>query len=441
VTETHSSLRTHAARLWWNSASQLGATVLGRLSRAAAILISARVLGPDVFGRLATALAGYEMLRVIGEAGLDTRLVRVVAQDPSSAWRDIRQSILLKTQIYALLLALGTAATVLAGGWREAAVFLVVGLGAFGTALAGSTQAAVTGRLEAHALLPYQAAAGLVFFAMVFGTTITAVSLFPVALAIGFADVGGGMILGRYAYRAFGSAATARPAKSALSALRESLPIGIITILATAYARVGIALLSLKWGATGVAQYGVSYRIVEVCLLASTAVAGSVYAVTSQVESTSSGNASAVLLVQLLRRLALPFLAVTLVVVVGAAALPALFGLRYAAAVPTTRVLAYSLAPMFVNGLLTAHLYGRGKYPVVLRIAVINLLVNMGALLMLVPRWGPPGVALAVVITECVNTMLQTQAARLPGGKWLWVMAMLCLVGAIVSFAQPTLAS
>jgi peptidoglycan biosynthesis protein MviN/MurJ (putative lipid II flippase) len=68
---------------------------------------------------------------------------------------------------------------------------------------------------------------------------------------------------------------------------------------------------------------------------------------------------------------------------------------------------------MFLNGLLTANLYGKGRYRTVLRIAVLNLVVNIGLLVALVPSLGAPGVAVAVLTTEALNTALQARAAGL----------------------------
>jgi hypothetical protein len=43
----------------------------------------------------------------------------------------------------------------------------------------------------------------------------------------------------------------------------------------------------------------------------------------------------------------------------------------------------------------------------------MNLVVNIGLLVALVPAWGAPGVAIAVLTTEALNTALQARAAGL----------------------------
>src|SRR5262249_56015688 len=79
-------------------------------------------LGRDGFGQLATGLAGYEMLRVIGEAGLDTRLIRLAAQDPGGAQLAARQTIWLKFRLYAVATLAGALLAFLTGGRNRTAL-------------------------------------------------------------------------------------------------------------------------------------------------------------------------------------------------------------------------------------------------------------------------------------------------------------------------------
>src|SRR5438309_3382781 len=400
--------------LWPNSAALLAGTVIARFSRAGAFLLSARMLGPDGFGVVAAGLASYEMLRVIGEAGLDTRLIRRVAQDPhETGGRDAWDTIALKVKIAAVLLVLGASLARSTAGGSGLIIFMALGVGTFGLAVSGSAIALATARLDARRLLPYQAFAGLIFFLAVVGLTLQLRTPTSTALAIGLGDVAGGTVMGACVWRSGMTLLPRAGTHSGLAALRESWPVGGVNILATAYARLGIVVLAVSWGSAAVAQYGVSYRVVEVFLLASSAVAVTSYAVTARLEAVGSEGATHALVSAILRRTAIPLLALATAVSAGAQILPVALGDRYAPAVATTRVLAYALPPMFVNGLLSAHLYGRGRYHTVLRIALANLVLNSALVILLVPAKGPPAVALAVVATESVNTALQSRAAGL----------------------------
>jgi len=421
-------------RLWTNSGAQLAGAIIVRVSRAGAILTAARLLGPEGFGIVATGLAGYEMLRVLGELGLDTRLIRRVAQQPGTAAAETRHTIALKASLAAALAVLALLLTTLTLGRSAALVLAGLSLGLFGIAAAGSVQALATGRLEATRLLPYQAVAGAVFFAGVAGATALFWRPAVTAVAIGACDLFGGWIVSLYArIPGDGRRETTGPHWPWRGALRESWPVGAVNVLATAYGRLGIAVIAVAWGSVAVAQYGVSYRVVEVFLLAAGAVAASAFAVTARLDAQDPAAARE-LLDHILGRVALVTLAAAAAVAAGATLLPAVLGARYAGAVPTTEVLAFALPPMFVNGLLTAHLYGRGRFATVLRIAAGNLCLNGVLVVLLIPRYGPPGAALAVVATEVANTAWQSRAAGLPAGSWTWRIAGLSLIAGLVIF-------
>lgn len=438
MTSDQSSARTSAAStagttglsLWANSAALLGGTVIARFSRAGAFLLSARVLGPQGFGLVATGLASYEMLRVLNEAGLDTRLIRRVSQRPADAYRDSRDTIRLKLKIAALLVGVGGLVAASSVGRSGLAIFLALAVGLFGLAISGSAVALATARLNARGLLAHQVVSGLAFLALVAGLTLLIRTPAANALAIGVGDLVGGVVLGSYLWRLAPHDPPSPERPSDVAALRESWPVGGVSILATAYARLGIAALAVWWGSAAVAQYGVSYRVVEVFLLAGGAVAGSAYAVTARLQAQGPAGATQALLNHILRRIALPLLILATALSAGAGLLPIVLGSHYGPAVATTRVLAFALPPMFVNGVLTAHLYGSGRYHTVMRIALGNLVVNAVLIFALVPAGGPPAVALAVVATESLNTALQSRAAGLPYRAWSWVGAGVSLVAA-----------
>jgi O-antigen/teichoic acid export membrane protein len=400
--------------LWSNSAAQLAGTTVARVSRAAAILVCAGLLGPNVFGQLATALAAYEILRVLSEAGLDTRLIRHVAQNPTDDFAETVRTIALKIALAIPLIGAGTLLTRAGVGSQESVLVLGLSVGLLGIATVGSVQATATARLDARALIPYQAVAGLVYFGIVTMAAARLRAPTSVALGIGLAD-----LLASLAFLVYLRATTrgerARPEWSwpRWDWLRESWPVAAVNILATTYARLGVWFLAVQWGASSVAQYGVSYRVVEVFLMASAAVGSSAFAVTAKLQQDGAHGAAEGLLEHVVARVVWVLVALVAAVITAASFLPDLLGVEYAPAAGVTRVLACALPPMFLNGLLTANLYGKGRYRTVLQIAVVNLVVNIGLLVALVPSLGAPGVAVAVLTTEALNTALQARAAGL----------------------------
>lgn len=426
------------SQLWINSAGQLAGALVARLSRAGGILLAARFLGADRFGVVATGLAAYELLRVATEAGLDTRLIRRVAPRAQAGVAEARRTIAVKIRIALTVSILAVVVAGVTSGSRSAWITASLALGVLGLAVTGSIQALATARLEAPRLVPYQIVSGAVFFLLVAGAAFFTRSDLLTALGVGIADLAGGGVQLGYARRATATV-TAPASWSVREALGESWPVGAVNVLATAYGRLGIGVLAITWGAAAVAQYGVSYRIVEAFLMAAAAVSASAFAVTARFDPAGGADDGATaLLDHLLGRLALLTLAIAAAVVAGAVALPSFLGEQYREAVGTTQVLAFALPPMFLNGLLTAHLYGRGRFTTVMRIGILNLAINAFLVAALVPGAGPPGAALAVVGTESANTIWQSRAARLGPRAWTWWVAALCAIAGAATFLFRT---
>jgi hypothetical protein len=69
--------------------------------------------------------------------------------------------------------------------------------------------------------------------------------------------------------------------------------------------------------------------------------------------------------------------------------------------------LAWSILFKGINAQLTAYIGSRGRYRQITAITLIDLGANLLLNLILVPRFGAPGAALAVLATEGMNTLMQ----------------------------------
>jgi O-antigen/teichoic acid export membrane protein len=337
--------------------------------------------------------------------------------------------------LYGIGLPLAIAAAGFGAGIEGAALTFGLGCGVFGFAVSGTAQAVATARLDARSLIPFQAAAGIAFLVLVSVVALTTTSAVAVAWAFGVAELIGGALFFIPLKRAVGKFTREPIPHSWWRPLADSWPIALVASVGTIYARLGIWALALWWGATSVAQYGIAQRVVEIGLLASSAVAGSAYALTAQVDSESGEEAVRGLLERLVRRISGTVLLLAAAIAIGATWLPVALGGGYELTISTTRVLAWSLPVIFANGILTAHLYGLGKFRTVLKIVLINLPLNAALLAVLLPRGGPSAAALAVVCTECANTMWQSRAARLGARAWSWWIAAACLIAGIANYA------
>jgi O-antigen/teichoic acid export membrane protein len=299
--------------------------------------------------------------------------------------------------LYGIGLPLAIAAAGFGAGIEGAALTFGLGCGVFGFAVSGTAQAVATARLDARSLIPFQAAAGVAFLALVSVVALTTTSAVAVAWAFGVAELIGGALFFIPLKRAVGKFTREPIPHSWWRPLADSWPIALVASVGTIYARLGIWALALWWGATSVAQYGIAQRVVEIGLLASSAVAGSAYALTAQVDSESGEEAVRGLLERLVRRISGTVLLLAAAIAIGATWLPVALGGGYELTISTTRVLAL--------------------------------------LAVLLPRGGPSAAALAVVCTECANTMWQSRAARLGARAWSWWIAAACLIAGIANYA------
>jgi O-antigen/teichoic acid export membrane protein len=78
------------------------------------------------------------------------------------------------------------------------------------------------------------------------------------------------------------------------------------------------------------------------------------------------------------------------------------YGSAYEPATLTLQILALTLIPAGQNSLLIIYLYACGDEKFVNWITVLGIAVNLGLCFWLIPRWGPAGVALALLVAETV---------------------------------------
>jgi O-antigen/teichoic acid export membrane protein len=228
----------------------------------------------------------------------------------------------------------------------------------------------------------------------------------------------------------------ARPARPERRLLRQALPLGLALLLNVLYFRIDALLLSLLRPAREVALYGFAYRLLEVVLALGAFVLASLLPVMS----------AAVTDPERWRRLALSsfrfFQALGLLV----ASCGALEAGRLAALVggPTYRPAGHVLAVLLLSGalswvngfggimLISKDLQGRALW-----LNVTALVVNVGANLVLVPRYGYLAAAWVTVLSELVNFAgMVLLVDRLGGYRWRgegWAAALVLTVAAVVT--------
>jgi O-antigen/teichoic acid export membrane protein len=210
----------------------------------------------------------------------------------------------------------------------------------------------------------------------------------------------------------------------------SALPIGILGLVVTTYARLSTIILAKLGGEVSVAYWTSAHRIAEAVLLATGAFATSMLPVFSRSVYEKASLDSA-------HKLFFPYLRKMIVLVTGAAIVLALFAEQiisllftpaYAEAAPALAVLGYWIISASANMFLTNMLYAAERQRVVLSISSFCLFLNVVLCFFLIPKWGFLGAAVAAAATEFVNTGLQATAVIrsrrfIRCGREFWMLA------------------
>jgi O-antigen/teichoic acid export membrane protein len=188
--------------------------------------------------------------------------------------------------------------------------------------------------------------------------------------------------------------------------LREAMPLGILSLVVFSYTRIDTIILGRLAGPEQVGYYAAAYRLTEGSLAIALAVSRT--ALPAFAVFAASGNE-----MFSLYRAGLRYLSPVAVAVSASYALAAplgvtlLYGSAFSPSAFAVAILSIGVGFVFVNQLSTSLLIGMGRYKLLLLISITVLAVNLAATTALVLMWGFQGAAVATVITEGVNLVLQ----------------------------------
>ena len=375
-------------------------------------LVAARRLSQDAFGLFSLGTTVGWIAAVATDFGIQLHLARAVAQRPLDAPRLLRAW--LRVRLWTSALAVATVAAGLAIASPSPAfssailVFTVVyvlnGLIEF---LHYFYRGMSRSDLESTITLGQRAA--MLALAIAALWWMPNVTLLGVAMAIpSIAALWFSTRLARQLAVRLSSASNATNASfetgiadtvKPLDSLGSVIPIGAGIVLSALYFRVDVFLVQAWQGTTAVALYNAVFRVVDALRLFPAAV----LAVTLPVLCRATSRHVLVKLSTILTGAAL---AVSGVLWLSAGFLvPALYGSRYAAAVPAFRILLLAFPLMSLNYALTHQLIGWHGHRSYAVLCAVALAFNVGLNTRLIPSFGIVGAAWATVATECLLTL------------------------------------
>jgi O-antigen/teichoic acid export membrane protein len=370
-----------------------------------------RWLGVDELGRYAYVLAFCFPFGALADFGLATLAIRDASRAPAHAPRVIavarRASLALATASAAAMVGLA----LLLG--HEAAVVAAIGLGGLASIVSALTMPSLvllTARERMDRLSLYRVIAALLSSVVTVG--VLAMGGGVVALLAG--SLAAGIVMWRVAkaLSAGTEAPAVVPAGSAGAMLRRAVPFGLLMAGFALYYRIDMVMLEWLAAPGELGRYAAAYRFLDAVIALAASLGGPLFPRLSSVAVSSPGEARRLLEAgwRPLLALGLPLTIGTLAVADDLVAL--LFGPEFAGAGRLLRLLILGTLPLFWVNVASHALIAADRVWALVGVYALSVLVNVVANVVLVPRWGAAGAALATVACEWLNLALVVRLLR-----------------------------
>ncbi|HDR00080.1 MAG TPA: flippase [candidate division WOR-3 bacterium] len=394
-----------AQRIFTNTVYLLAADIANKLLALAFFVIAARHLGVERFGVLSYAIAYVTTLGVFADLGLALYVTREVARRRGDAGQIVGDAITLRTSASVLVGMLVALSVFVVGLHTEArgivaiCSVLVVANGLF-LLLAGVFQGfernvytalsriVQTGLLVLGALLLMRLSPRTDYFTWLFVGTALASAVTAYLLMV---------------------RRVVRPVlrfdwRSSLAMLRSALPMGISAVLVTAYYWNGSVWLAAFAGERAVGVFAAPQRLVFGIAALGMAFSGAMYPHMARVQA-EGGQRLVAVLGRALRYVSLLAIPVAILgAVLATEAVELVYGRDYAESALVFRLLVVWGCFVFFNSLLSNYYYSADRARFATAQAGVSLCVNVVANILLIPRFGALGAAMALAGAELVGT-------------------------------------
>jgi len=377
-------------------------------SRIVLLLLIARAVGASDFGKFALALSFIEIFKVVADLGLDIVSIRRFAAEP------LRAAVIMNT-VVGLKLVFSTCIVVIAPmlflllyrAEEGLSLLLILSLSVYTTLLSNAFLSYFQSQLSILKALPANLT-GVILY-----VTFTAAGLlFGWPLEILAVAVPAGelvmltLLMRRYARENPLHFRIDRNLAKAL--MRDSIFVGIAGILVVLYIRLDHLLINGYLGTTEVGRYAVAYRLVEPFFLLFSSLSVSVYAsISARLNTPAESSILGTMKKVSASVLAIAAAGIAILAFVVAPNL-SLLSSDYSGLGNVLLVLSFSLVPKGLNPQLTALLNSMGKFRTLMVVTISNLAVNVLLNIILIPRLGILGAAVAIVATESFNSLVQS---------------------------------
>ena len=188
--------------------------------------------------------------------------------------------------------------------------------------------------------------------------------------------------------------------------MKKALPLGITSILVVIYSRITMYFLSALSNTTYLGFYAAAYRISDASIIIFSSIIASLFPIFSK-ESNDLKKINRIFLFSTSKIFSFSVITTFIIGLFASIIINLLYGGKYNGGTTTLAILSLWLPFATMNQLFTYLIISRGKQRIIPIIAVFNMLINLLANFFLVSRFFDKGSALATVITELINSIIQ----------------------------------
>jgi PST family polysaccharide transporter len=415
-------LRRVAANGGWWLAERAGALLLTLLTS----VVVVRALGPAQYGELSYLLALTGLLAPLAQFGVSGIVARALLERPGDANAVLRAAMLLRLAGCTLAFVAGAIYWQLFEQHGNDRWVLLVLLAAQFAIVFQVVEFWFQVQLKAARLVPWRSGATLVaaLFKMIVAATTGDARWVAVAFALEFVLLGGASLLAMR--RASGSWAAPGPSPEWVRWFARRSPWLLASGLAEViYLRIDIVLLERLRGVEEAGTYAVAARLSEVWYMVPVALMGAAFPVLWQRRADPAAYHRS-LQASLDGLCAMALVLAVLVQLFGGPLVDLLFGERFAASVPVLQIHIWAGVFVFMRALLSRWLLAEDLLRFSLVTHVAGALVNVALNLLLIPRYGAIGAAVATVISyACAGWLALFLAPRTRPIGWMMARALL----------------
>ncbi len=392
-----------------NTASSIIIRGTTTLTRIVVLFIIAKHTNPQFFGIITFAVTIAEIAKVITDFGVDTYAIREYARTSKNSFNQQLGSTVLRTKIFnsfvtyiILVLFICLIHTI-----DYVILTTIIGLIVFtGTWINFSLDYFQAQLRTSSVVIPILVVNILVIIIEIILFSIQAHVFIAIAV-LPIAEALNGWIIYRIFKRYTNFKYQTVSYSLIFRLLHNTLPVAITMIIVMLYTRLDIVVLSSYLDTAAVGYYGLAYRVTEPFQMVAAAFAMSVYSHVSATLKTSKQQTYLLIRRYIIGVIVFGFLSCAMLLSTAPPIISQLLS-EYTPALPIIQILAVAVIFRTLNGCLSSIIQAYGFFSRITITAVFNFFSIGGLLLVFVPTKGASGAALALLLGEVINTIIQT---------------------------------